>query len=310
MATLKDKVQNALDESRILILGVQIFVGFQFRSVFEPLFGTLPVHAQYLRLGTLSGMVLTLALLIAPAAYHQIVEAGMDTEALHRLTTRVMSWALVPFALALGGDLTIATEQVGGLSWGLLAGGISLLVCGFFWYGWEAWRRLPRTRQTEESEEMTASTPPPQTGGTTITEKIRHVLTEARMILPGAQALLGFQFATILMAGFAALPASSRLLHLLSLALVLLSTILLMTPAAYHRLVEDGEETEHFHRVASRLVLVALVPLAGGISGEVFVVVRKVTDSVDMALTAALLLVCCFAGLWGGWLFVRRPQRR
>jgi hypothetical protein len=39
-------------------------------------------------------MVLALALLLSPAAYHQLVEAGEDTVALHRFTTRVMLWAL------------------------------------------------------------------------------------------------------------------------------------------------------------------------------------------------------------------------
>jgi hypothetical protein len=32
-----------------------------------------------------------------------------------------------------------------------------------------------------------------QAAGTDITEKIRHVLTEARMVLPGAQALIAQQ---------------------------------------------------------------------------------------------------------------------
>ena len=48
MAALTDKVQNALDESRILILGAQVFIGFQFRSVLETGFATLPVASQYL----------------------------------------------------------------------------------------------------------------------------------------------------------------------------------------------------------------------------------------------------------------------
>jgi hypothetical protein len=42
MAALKEKIQNALDESRILILGVQVFIGFQFRAALEAPFATLP----------------------------------------------------------------------------------------------------------------------------------------------------------------------------------------------------------------------------------------------------------------------------
>jgi hypothetical protein len=112
------------------------------------------------------------------------------------------------------------------------------------------------------------------------------------------------------MEGFERLPTSSQYCHLLSLALVTLSAILLMTPAAYHRIVEQGEETEHFHRFASRVVLTAMVPLAVGIAGDFFVVGRLVTGSVGLALNAAVLLLTCCYGLWFGYTFYRRQQRR
>ena len=35
MAKLKDKVQDALDESRIMVLGVQVLIGFDYRAAFE-----------------------------------------------------------------------------------------------------------------------------------------------------------------------------------------------------------------------------------------------------------------------------------
>ena len=47
----------------------------------------------------------------------------------------------------------------------------------------------------------------------------------------------------MLMDGFDRLPPSSRFVHLASLLLILLSTILLMSPAAYHRIV-SGEDTD------------------------------------------------------------------
>jgi hypothetical protein len=144
---------------------------------------------------------------------------------------------------------------------------------------------------------------------TELTDKIRHVLTEARVILPGAQALLGFQFATMLMNGFDELPGSSKGVHLIALALVVLSIVLLMAPAAYHRIVERGEETERFHRFASAMVLAATVPLALGLAGDLYVVVRKSLDSVPWAVAAALAcLVCCY-GLWFGFTLVMRARK-
>jgi len=55
------------------------------------------------------------------------------------------------------------------------------------------------------------------------------------MVIPGAQALLGFQFATFFQKPFDSLARSSQQVHLISLVLMAVSIILLMTIAAYHR---------------------------------------------------------------------------
>ena len=81
---------------------------------------------------------------------------------------------------------------------------------------------------------------------TTLKDKIEQVLTEARVVLPGVQALLGFQLSIMLMQGFESLPPSSRYIHLTSLALMTLSIILLISPAAYHRIVEQ-EKTRRMY---------------------------------------------------------------
>ena len=128
------------------------------------------------------------------------------------------------------------------------------------------------------------------------------------MVLPGAQALLGFQFITILLTDFEKLPDSSKRLHLVSLFLIAASTILLMAPAAYHRIVEQGENSEEFHRFASAMVLGAMVPLGLGISGDFLVVVRKVTNSGALATVSALLLLAFFFGLWFGVTLHRRRR--
>ena len=65
------------------------------------------------------------------------------------------------------------------------------------------------------------------------------------MVLPGAQALLGFQLIAMLMENFEKLPSASQYLHLVSLFLIAVSIILLIAPAAYQRRVEEGEDTDH-----------------------------------------------------------------
>jgi Family of unknown function (DUF6328) len=131
-------------------------------------------------------------------------------------------------------------------------------------------------------------------------EEIRHALTEIRMVLPGAQALLGFQFITLLLDEFEKLPQSMKTLHLVSLSLIALAVVFLMTPAAYHRIVEKGENTEHFHHFCSRMLLAALVPLGLGFTGDFYVVVWKVSTSDAVSgICTALLLVFIF-GAWFG----------
>lgn len=293
----------------MLVLGSQVLLGFQFRSVFEPGFSKLPLSSQYLKILALGLMLITIGLLLAPGAYHRIAEEGEDTKAQHRFTTRVMDYALLPFSIALGLDVYISMERTLSLTPALIAGLGASLVALFFWYGLEFKRRGEREPKIKEEQEM--SQKEEEAGdGAKLTDKIKYVLTECRVVLPGAQALLGFQFVTTLMEAFEKLPQSSKYVHLMSLSLVAISTVLLMTPAAYHRIVERGEETNHFHRFASGILVAAMIPLALGISGDLFVVVRKVTESTTSAAASAVVSLLFFYGLWFGFTIYRRKWKR
>jgi hypothetical protein len=309
MAKLKDKIKTALSEGRMLILGAQVLLGFQYRSVFESGFEKLPHSSQYLKLCGLCLMLIAVALIMATGAYHRIVEEGEDTRDVHRFTTNIMGLALMPFALGFGLDLYVSTGQVFGRGAGIVAGLAMTLLALFFWYGLGALRRPKREPKIKE-EQMKSEKEDAESGDTEVKDKIQQALTEMRVVLPGAQALLGFQFATMLTEGFEKLPASSKYVHLASLFLIALSVIFLMTPAAYHRIVEKGEETEHFHKFASRMLLIAMIPLALGMCGDLFVVVRKITESSVAAILGASLMLVFFYGLWFGYTLYERGRRR
>ncbi len=311
MAKLKNKIENALNEGRMLVLGSQVLLGFQYRSAFEPGFPKLPQHAQYLKLCSLGLMLIALGLLLAPAAYHRIVEEGEDTDKLHRFASRVMSYALLPFAVALGLDIYVSMEGTTAQSLALAAGLFAGLFALFYWYGLEFVRRPRRAPEIREKKAMDEKeNEQAEAEGTKLTDKIKHVLTEARVVLPGAQALLGFQLVTTLMEAFEKLPLSLRYVHLASLMLVALSIVLLITPAAYHRIVEEGEETEHFHALASRLLIAAMIPLALGVTGDFFVVVNKITQSTTAAIVASALALIFFYGFWFGFTIYRRSRQQ
>jgi len=61
MAKLNQKIKTALDESRMLILGTQIFLGFQYRAIFEKTFEKLPPTSQYFKLAALISLCFLLS---------------------------------------------------------------------------------------------------------------------------------------------------------------------------------------------------------------------------------------------------------
>src|ERR1700737_5471075 len=110
---------------------------------------------------------------------------------------------------------------------------------------------------------------------TPLTTRIDQLLTEARVIIPGAQALFGFQFVAMLTTGFERLPYNAKLVHAAALGLIALNVILLMTPAALHRLTFGGEDSASFLRIGSAFVIPAPLFLAGGLSVAAYLVIQR-----------------------------------
>jgi hypothetical protein len=299
VADLENRVQNALDEARILILGGQILLGFEYRSFFERTFGSLPGWAQATKLVTLCLMLVALALVMLPGPFHRLVERGGDSERMHRVATAATTVALLPFAFGFGLEVVVATSRVEDVAVrvALAAGAATAAVALFFWYGVPALRR----RRTHREDEMPSSS---------LEKKIRHVLTEARMILPGAQAMLGFQLAVTLMEAFEELPRQGQLVHVGAMLLTALAVVLLMSPAAYHRIAEQGEETERFHRVAGWFVVAALVPLALSMSAEVGLVAYRLTEDVGRAVALGAGALAVLLGAWFGFTLAARAVVR
>ena len=118
---------------------------------------------------------------------------------------------------------------------------------------------------------------------TPLRTKIEQMLTEARVIIPGGQALLGFQLVCTFTRAFKELPLSIQYLHAAGLCAVALSVLLLMTPAALQRIAFHGEDDASFFKIGSALVVASSVPLALGIAADVAVVFFKVTENMEAA---------------------------
>jgi hypothetical protein len=133
---------------------------------------------------------------------------------------------------------------------------------------------------------------------TPIHTRIEQMLTETRVLIPGAQALLGFQLVAMLNKTFEQLPASSKIVHIGALFCVALAVILLMTPAAIHRIAFAGEDSARFHRIGSHFMVAASVPLGVGIAAEMYVAVTRATDWPAVGAACAGVIAVILAALW------------
>src|SRR3954454_3323284 len=148
---LQKKVKTALDETRMLILGGQILLGFGLRGVFADGFDQLPPYVRYLDAVGLGLMVVVLGLLVLPEPYHRIVERGSDSGSFHDLVTELADLALLPFALALGIDLYLVADRLfGAVAAGAAGvGGAGLALA--LWYGLP---RVPRHSHGQRERAM------------------------------------------------------------------------------------------------------------------------------------------------------------
>lgn len=139
-------------------------------------------------------------------------------------------------------------------------------------------------------------------------DEMRDIIEEARVILPGIQALFGFQTIVVFNQRFMQLPEYARNLHLVGLGLVIAAVALVMTPAVYYRYVGRDYLTEHVKRLSSAMIRAALFPLAWGISLDLYAVVLAATARPAWSLASAVAALVLLLGMW--FAFPLRARRR
>lgn len=296
---MQRKLKTALDETRMLMMGSQILFGFQLEAVFHDNFAALDEGRKALTAIAILLMAATIGVLIAPSYRHRLLEDGEASPTMLRMTTRSAVAALLLFAASLGCDLVVVlgaafgtvTSIAAGLIMGTLAAGI--------------WFALALALRQKRNEEMPMDV---HREKLSVTTKIEQMLTEARVILPGAQALCGFQLIVMLTEAFARLPAETKLVHAGSLLSVVLAVILLMAPAAIHRLAFDGEDTPRMLRFGSGLVTVALLPLSLGLAGDIYVAVGHSLGNEALGIAAAIAVLILLLSVWYLWPLLVRAR--
>jgi len=115
---------------------------------------------------------------------------------------------LAPFALALGIDVFVAVAAAGPSGVALATGVATLAAALTAWYGLPIAGRWLEAGAGIHDADRDKEDAMAEAKGTTVDTKVDHVLTEARVVLPGVQALLGFQLAGVLTDSFEQLPRS------------------------------------------------------------------------------------------------------
>jgi hypothetical protein len=126
---------------------------------------------------------------------------------------------------------------------------------------------------------------------------MRDIIEEARCILPGLQAVFGFQTIAVFNERFNDLALYAQACHMAGLALMVIAMALLMTPAVYYR-AQHGEATSHMVKVSRKAIRLALIPLAVGLSLDMLTVVSLATDLLSISIAAAVASLLLFVGLW------------
>lgn len=129
------------------------------------------------------------------------------------------------------------------------------------------------------------------------------------MVLPGIQALFGFQLIAVFNAKFWDLAPVHRVVHLLAIGLVAIAVAVVMTPAAYHRMALQNSMSQSFIDVSSRLLLCSMFPLLLGTCLDFYLISTMILSDAWWGVGLSLALMGVFGSLWFGLPYFARPSR-
>jgi hypothetical protein len=142
-----------------------------------------------------------------------------------------------------------------------------------------------------------------QTEKLSLSQQAEYLLGECRTVLPGIQALFGFQLMVVFNDGFSQkLTQTQQILHLVAIGLVMGAVTIIMTPAAYHRQQGGREVTERFVTISTRLLLWSMVPLAIALCFDFYLIMAMVVSEAWISMIAA----ACFAFIVLFWFVLPR----
>lgn len=119
------------------------------------------------------------------------------------------------------------------------------------------------------------------------------------MVLPGIQALFGFQLIAVFNEGFEKkLSGGEQRLHLAAIVLVAVAVALVMAPAAIHRWTQQRAVSERFIWISSQLLFAGMLPLAVALSLDIYLIGRMILGASGPSAALAAILLAVLLALW------------
>jgi putative flippase GtrA len=151
--------------------------------------------------------------------------------------------------------------------------------------------------QDGEAMSRPAADPRGETEAQRDDRNLMELLQEVRIAGLGVQVLFGFLLAIPFTTRFVRLDQAQRDLYLTALLLAALSTGLLLSPVAYHRLVFRRRKKESLVRAANVLAILGLVAVGLSVTAAVALVLSYVAAGLPAVLITVAVGVM-FTVLW------------
>jgi hypothetical protein len=130
-------------------------------------------------------------------------------------------------------------------------------------------------------------------------DQLKDILEEARMVMPGLQALFGFQLIAVFNGDFRkVLSHAEQVVHLAAIGFTAVAVGLVLAPAAVHRQAEPDRVSDRLVHLASRLLTWSMIPLVAAVCLDLYLVSRVILDDPRLAAAIGSLGVLLYFGLW------------
>jgi hypothetical protein len=136
-----------------------------------------------------------------------------------------------------------------------------------------------------------------------------HILQGIRIVLPGTQALMGFQFIAFFNPVFQSLPSGLKNLHFVALFLTILCSLLLIAPVAFQQIGEEGNMTDRFLQYTRKMLSSAMLCLLVAIAADVYLAAKTIGAPTSFAATIAIALFGVGTYLWYVYALLRRNHK-